>query len=248
MLKLKPRSARRRVDDPAGVENYDPIREPARQTDVMRDEQEGGSLFASQGSEPVEDLDLKRRVQVRDRLVEHDERRSGRQPPGETDALHLAAGELAREPRDHGWVETDERQQRIDPCSPLRRREAGQMPQRLRDRAAYRMARVHRRERVLKNHLDRRPECSPPSVVEPGYTRSAEPHDAARGSFQAEEEAGERALARTAASDQGDAPALLDGEVDVCEDGSWRAALPPGARVDFAEPMGGQEGRHGATW
>ncbi len=73
----------------------------------MRDEQERGSLFTSQDSEAVEDLDLQRRVHVRDRLIEHDERRSGRQRPGEADALHLAAGELAGEPPDHGLVEPD---------------------------------------------------------------------------------------------------------------------------------------------
>ncbi len=132
--------------------------------------------------ETVEEIDLARRIEVRDRFVEDHEGGPGGDRPGEADPLHLAAGELAGQAPGESRIEADHAEDVGYPCRPLGARQVRQVAQGLGEDPPDRVARIDRRERILEHHLHRGAEGPPARPVERGERRAAKPDRSASGS------------------------------------------------------------------
>ena len=83
-------------DEPPGVQDADALAEAHDQSEVVRDQQDGGVDAPAQLLDEVEDLGLHGGVEAGGRLVEDEQLRVHGQRHGDDHALLLAAGELER--------------------------------------------------------------------------------------------------------------------------------------------------------
>ena len=85
--------SRRDLDQLAGVQDRDPVRDVPHHRQVVGDEQVGEPELGLQVLQQVDDLGADRHVERRHRFVGDDEVGPQRQRPGDADALALAATE-----------------------------------------------------------------------------------------------------------------------------------------------------------
>ena len=156
------------------------------------------SPVAREPHEQVRDLRLRRGVERRERLVEHDHRRVGGERAGDRDALALPAAELVRVAAVRGGRQADLLEQR---CRTRSRApalvDAGER-EAVGDLRADRAARVQRRVRVLEDHLQ--PARSREPGAAPQRRAAACPRTAPRppaGGVEPDGRAGERATCRS---------------------------------------------------
>src|SRR5205823_8130672 len=90
--------ARRGLHDAPGIVDDDPVAEPIRLREIVRDEDGGGAPVREHAREIFAQRMTQRRVERRERLVEQQQRRLRRERAAERDALALAAGQLGGMP------------------------------------------------------------------------------------------------------------------------------------------------------
>src|SRR5262249_3554630 len=114
--------------------------------------------------EEVRQLRLRRGVERRERLVEHEHGRLRREGARHCDSLPLAPAELMRISRRGVRREADELEQLGDPCTPPAARREAECVERVTELRADPSAWVERRVRVLEDHLQARELSRPPST------------------------------------------------------------------------------------
>ncbi len=102
----------------------------------------------------IEDLRLYGKIERRNRLVADDQFRLENERPGNADALALAAGKLVRIAVECIRRQTHLRDDRLDDLTLLRPVADAVHLQRPGKDGSHRLARIERREWVLKDHLD----------------------------------------------------------------------------------------------
>ena len=144
------RPGRARLDHLPEVHHGHDVGDVTDDREVVRDEQEPDVELARQLRQQVRELGLRRRVERRERLVERDHRRVGRERSGDRDPLALSARELVREPVGGGVGQPDEIAELLHARTARRARALGDAVGELR---ADRAARVERRVRILEDEL-----------------------------------------------------------------------------------------------
>ena len=187
--------------------------------------------------EQVRDLRLRRRVERRQRLVEHDHRRLGRERPGDRDPLALAAAELVRVAVGRAGRQADQVEQLGDPRPLLARcRATRRSRSAVGELRADRAARVQRRVRVLEDHLQAHGSRGRARRVERRHRRALEDDRARARRHQADDRAGERRLAAAGLAD----------EADDLARARRRGSTPATARTGRAARAGRRPRRRGA--
>ncbi|MCS6931078.1 MAG: hypothetical protein NZM27_02580 [Acetobacteraceae bacterium] len=128
----------------------------------MRDEDDSYARLPVHPLWKVQDLRAHRDIELRHRIVGHDEPWTDAQRAGDGDTFELPAGALVRVAGGMLGVQTDPPRQPARLLGdPVRRADPAQ-PRRQRARAADREALVEGRERILEHHLQLAPEGRPP--------------------------------------------------------------------------------------
>ena len=108
----------RHLDQHAEVHDRDPLGQVLHRGQVVGDEQAGEAELGLQPADQVEHRGLHGHVERGRRLVGHQQRRAGRQRPGQADPLSLPAGELVRVATPDLGAQADLVEQLIDPRWP----------------------------------------------------------------------------------------------------------------------------------
>ncbi len=90
-----------RLDDPARVNDRNPVGQLADNNNVMADIDGGNPVRGTHASDGIEHRALRRDVEPRGRLIEHDEARPACEGHRDRDSLQLAAGQLMRVNREN---------------------------------------------------------------------------------------------------------------------------------------------------
>ena len=183
--------------------------------EVVADEDERQPQFRAKLGEEVEDLGADGNVEAGNRFVGDEHLRAERQRAGDADTLALSAGELARQTRGEARAEADALHQAIAFAGDLLGRDDAMGAERLLDRAADRHPRIERRVRILKHHLQPRPNIA--GMVDPGQVLAAKKHPAAVGPQQADHHARERRLPAAELADDAKRLPRDDREADAGE-------------------------------
>src|SRR2546423_8452416 len=207
----------RELYDLAQVHDGDPIAHLLHPRHVVRDEQVGEVEFVLQVFEQIQDLRLDRHVQGGDRLVGNDELRPKRQPPGNADALPLAAAELMGKPAAVLAAQSDHLEQLAYHSLPVVGRSDAVDEKAFAHDLPHGHARVQRTVRILEDDLH-----FPPDLVQLLFVRleDAPPLEkrlTRRGRDQPQDRARHGGLARTGFTDQAQGFALLDVKADVVD-------------------------------
>ncbi len=232
------------LDDPAQVHDRDRVAHVGHDRQVVGDHEVRHSELALQFGEQVQDLRLRRHVERGDRFVEHEELGPDAEGPGDRRALQLAARDVARVALGEGRREPDEVEQLRDLGLLFLHRQLEVGGQRLAHAGADARGGVERGVGVLEDGLHLPSHRSQLAARDLGDVDAVEPHLARGGLDDAQDEAGERRLARPRLAHQSHRLAGFDLDVDAV-DGPHVADRPPQEvaldREQLREALGADE-------
>ena len=216
----------------AGLHDAPPVHdrhsraEKSDHREIVRDEEVRKVVLPLEPAQEIQHLSLDRDVERRDRLVEHDEARLGRERARHRDALTLPAGHLRWTATKELGAESDELEQ-LDHARPP----GAPIPDPVHDEGGGDdpgdgAPAVERARRILE-HGGQRPPYRPHLVAsKPGQGTPLELDRPAVDLRQAEDGMGDRRLARARLADQAERLTGADGERDPV-DGPDDGAAPP---------------------
>ena len=209
--------------DAPPVHDRHPRAEESDHREIMGDEEVRKVVLALELAEEIQHLSLDRDVEGRDRLVEHDEARRGRERARHRDALTLPAGHLRWTATKELGAEPDELEQ-LDHARPP----GVLVPDPVHDEwggddRGDGAAAVERARRILEHRGQRSPYRPQLVAWKPGQRTALEFDRAAVDVRQAEDGIGDRRLARARLADQAERLTRSDGEghpIDGTDDGT----------------------------
>ena len=205
MRRLRPDGQRlTRLHHPAEIHHADFVGDVTDDRKVVRDQQKPEAELAREIREEVRELRLRRRVERRERLVEHDHRGIGGERTGDRDPLALAARELVREAPHRVRRQADDVEQLLDAGT------ARAATDPVRDLRPDRPARVERRVRVLEDELQPDERRRPRAPGQRRYSLALERDRTARRRHEPDRGARESRLATARFADEPDDASPVD--------------------------------------
>jgi hypothetical protein len=234
----------RDLDDLADIHHDDAVADVLDHAEIMADEEIGQPELLLQVAQQIECLRPDADIECRDRFVEHDEARMGRERPGDADALALAAGEGVRIAPSVFGPQAHLGEELADLGLDLFGRHQFVDLQHLADDVANLQARVERGLRVLEDDaqigaIGETLVLREPVEVDAAAILTAIAHGAGGRLVDAEQEARHRRLAAAGFADEPERLALPDREGDVL-DGAHRIG---GLALEQAAPRREQLGQ-----
>ena len=208
-----------------------------------------GGYLNPKGStgEEVEHLGLDGDVQGADRLVGHDEVRTGRQGGGDAHALALPARHRRRHPVRAGGGHPHLLQEVGDATLAVARGADAVGHEGLGDRPAHAPTRVQAGEGVLEDRLHPAPELPALGAGQGRDVVPVEGHRPGGGPGQPEHAAGQRGLAAAGLPHQAQGGAALHAQRDVVDRPGGAAAEDPGGHAELLDQaLHAQQRAHGA--
>ncbi len=235
-----------RLDDLAEVHDRHGVGDVVNDREVVRDQQQAQGQLSRQLEQQVRYLCLRRCVERGEWLVEHDQRRVGRERARDRDALALPAAELVREAAARGGGKPDELEQLRDARIPGRAVSSAPSGEPVADLVADLAARVERGVRVLEHELEPGEVVRAGTSGEWGDLAALEAHAASGWGDQPDGGAGEARLPATRFADEPDDRSALDRQARS-RDGLEARAVPPFVRDLEAVDLEDAHGAKGST-